>query len=58
MGGRGRKEPGGRWEGKRRDRIRYVERKEGYTEGQKCCIPARGLLELGTPGRQAGAERD
>ena len=23
-----------------------------------CCIPARGLHELGTPGRQAGAERD
>ena len=23
-----------------------------------CCVPACGLLEPGTPGRQAGAERD
>jgi hypothetical protein len=23
-----------------------------------CCMPARGLLEVGTPGRHAGAERD
>jgi hypothetical protein len=23
-----------------------------------CCIPACGLCELGTPGRQAGAEKD
>jgi hypothetical protein len=23
-----------------------------------CCMPAHGLLELGTPGRQAGAEKD
>jgi hypothetical protein len=24
----------------------------------QCCIPARGPLEPGTPGRQAGAEKD
>jgi hypothetical protein len=30
----------------------------GIAKGSLCCMPAFGLLEPGTPGRQSGVERD
>jgi hypothetical protein len=46
----------GAWEKERAFRVHCGRGHDRYLDG--CCMPARGLYEPGTPGRQARAEKD